>query len=88
MEDLLRIMVMEKRMVVDRVVSLLNGAGELFLESELFYVTRFTRHVDRCCDNDGLMKEADVWGLDSVRRDVDRGCEGIDGGQWQGGKYR
>ncbi len=63
---------MEKRTLVDRIVRLLNAAGELFPEAEIVYVTMFPRHVERCCDKDGHMTEADIVGLDSGRRDMDR----------------
>jgi hypothetical protein len=72
MQEPRRITMVEKRQLVDRVVNLVRGAQELFPESLLVYMTMFPRHVERCCDKDGHMRTADVIGLDSVRRDVDR----------------
>ncbi len=62
----------EKRQLVDRMVSLIKGAGELFPKSVLVYMTMFPRHVERCCEKDSHMKMSDIVGLDNVRRDVDR----------------
>jgi hypothetical protein len=67
-----KISMVEKRQLVDRVVRLVREANELFPESLVVYMTMFPRHVDKCCEKDGHMKTADVIGLDSVRRDVDR----------------
>jgi hypothetical protein len=72
MQEPRRISMVEKRQLVDRMVSLIKGAGELFPESVLVYMTMFPRHVERCCEKDGHMKLSDIVGLDSVRRDVDR----------------
>jgi hypothetical protein len=67
-----KISMVEKRQLVDRVVRLVREAHELFPESLIVYVTMFPRHVEKCCEKEGLMKTADIIGLDSVRRDVDR----------------
>jgi hypothetical protein len=72
MQEPRRISMVEKRQLVDRVVALIKGAGELFPESILAYMTTFPRHVERCCEKDSHMTMVDVVGLDSVRRDVDR----------------
>jgi hypothetical protein len=72
MQEPRRISMVEKRQLVDRMVALLKGAGELFPESVLVYMTMFPRHVERCCEKDNHMKMVDIVGLDSVRRDVDR----------------
>jgi hypothetical protein len=52
--------------------SLLNGAGELFPETELVYVTTFPRYVNKSCDKNGHMTKSEACGLDSVRQDMDR----------------
>jgi hypothetical protein len=67
-----KISMVEKRQLVDRVVRLVREAHELFPESLIVYVTMFPRHVEKCCEKEGHMKTADIIGLDSVRRDVDR----------------
>jgi hypothetical protein len=72
MEDPRKISLLEKRELVDRMVTLANGAGELFPEAVVVYVSTFPRHVDKCCDKTGHMTDADTWTVDSVRRDVDR----------------
>ncbi len=72
MEEPRRISMMEKRTLVDRVVTLVNGAGELFPESKVAYVSTFLRHVEPCCSKPGHMTEDDTLVMDSVRRDVDR----------------
>jgi hypothetical protein len=61
-----------KRALVDRMANMINGTGELLPETELMYVSAFPHHVEKCCDMTGHLTEADVWGLDSVRQDVDR----------------
>jgi hypothetical protein len=72
MQDPRKISMVEKRQLVDRVVRLVRESQELFPESVIVYVTMFPRHVEMCCEKDGHMRTADVVGLDSVRRDVDR----------------
>jgi hypothetical protein len=72
MENPRKITLLEKRELVDKVVTLITGAGELFPEAVVVYVSTFPRHVDRCCDKTGHMTDADTWAVDSVRRDVDR----------------
>ncbi len=72
MQEPRKISMVEKRQLVDRVVKLVRGAYELFPESLIVYVTMFPRHVEKCCEKEGHMKTADIIGLDSVRRDVDR----------------
>jgi hypothetical protein len=67
----------EKRQPGDRVVKVLIGAGELFPESEIVYVTMFPRHVERCCDSEGHMTEEDVWVTDGVCRDIDQDVKEI-----------
>jgi hypothetical protein len=67
-----KISMVEKRQLVDRVVRLVREAHKLFPESLVVYATMFPRHVEKCCEKEGHMKTADVIGLDSVRRDVDR----------------
>jgi hypothetical protein len=52
--------------------ALIKGAGELFPEALVVYVTTFPRHVEKCCDKQGHMTESDVLTTDSVRREVDR----------------
>jgi hypothetical protein len=72
MDEPRKISMVEKRQLVDRVVRLVREAHELFPESLIVYVTMFPRHVEKCCEKEGHMKTADIIGLDSVRRDVDR----------------
>ncbi len=72
MEDPRKISMLEKRELVDRMAALIKGAGELFPEALVVYVTTFPRHVEKCCDKPGHMTESDVWTTDSVRREVDR----------------
>jgi hypothetical protein len=72
MENPRKITLLEKRELVDKMVTLTEGAGELFPEAEVVYVSTFPRHVDRCCGKIGHMTDADTWAVDSVRRDVDR----------------
>jgi hypothetical protein len=72
MQDPRKISMVEKRLLVDRVVKLVREAQELFPESVIVYLTMFPRHVERCCEKDRHMLTADIVGLDSVRRDVDR----------------
>jgi hypothetical protein len=72
MQEPRKISMVEKRQLVDRVVRLVREAHELFPESLIVYVTMFPRHVEKCCEKEGHMKTADIIGLDSVRRDVDR----------------
>jgi hypothetical protein len=81
LNDPRRITMVEKRALVDRVVSLLNGTGELFPEAELVYVTMFQRHVDSCCDREGHVTETDVVGLDTgqCEEGCGQGCDGNDG---------
>ncbi len=62
------------------VVSLLNGPGELFLEAELVFVTMFPRHVDRCCDNEGPMKDVNVLRVMEMMTDGGRAVRFSDGG--------
>ncbi len=45
-----RITTVEKRQLVDRMVTSFKGAGELFPESVLVYMTMFLRHVEKYCD--------------------------------------
>jgi hypothetical protein len=72
MQDPRKISMVEKRQLVDRVVRLVRESQELFPESMIVYVTMFPRHVEMCCEKDGHMRTADIIGLDSVRRDMDR----------------
>jgi hypothetical protein len=72
MENPRKITLLEKRELVDKMVRLMEGAGELFPEAEVVYVSTFPRHVDKCCGKIGHMTDADTWAVDSVRRDVDR----------------
>jgi hypothetical protein len=62
MQDPRKISMVEKRQLVDRVVKLVRGAQELFPESVIVYLTMFPRHVEKCCEKDGLMKTADTVG--------------------------
>jgi hypothetical protein len=72
MQEPRKISMVEKRQLVDRVVRLVRESQELFPESMVVYATMFPRHVEVCCEKDGHMRTADIIGLDSVRRDVDR----------------
>ncbi len=67
-----RITMVEKRLLVDRVVKLVSRVSELFPETEVVYVTMFPRHVERCCDKTDHMTENDTVIMDNLRRDVDR----------------
>jgi hypothetical protein len=72
MEDPKRITMVEKRLLVDRVVKLVSGVQELFPETEVVYMTMFPRHVDRYCDSQEHMTDNDTVIMDNIRRDVDR----------------
>ncbi len=65
-----RIVMSERRDLVDRVVRLIRGTQALFPWSEVSYATMFPRHVEPCCATH--MTCEDVWMMDSVRRDVDK----------------
>jgi hypothetical protein len=43
----------------------------------------FPRHVDKCCDKNGQMTEADVRGFGHCEARGGQGCEGDDDGQWE-----
>jgi hypothetical protein len=54
------------RLMLDRYSSftphkMTNGAGELFPEAVVVYISTFPRHVEKCCDKSGHMTEADAW---------------------------
>lgn len=73
MESPKRITMVEVRLLVDRMVKLVSGVGELFPASDIVYMTMFPRHVDKCCDKVDHMMDNEIVVLDSLRRDVDRG---------------
>jgi hypothetical protein len=54
-----KILMVERRDLVDRTVRMIRGAQAIFLWAEVSYVTMFPRHVEPCCDKH--ITQEDVW---------------------------